>query len=70
MIINDEISYVSALTSSTLVKDKDIVRASSNGGVVLGNEQSRMTRVRQFGLYPLWTLRNLRGFGHSTRGPA
>jgi hypothetical protein len=35
-----------------LVKDEDIVRAISNDGV---------TRVRQFGLYPLWTSGNLRG---------
>jgi hypothetical protein len=32
MIINDEISYVSALTSITLVKDEDIVHAISNNG--------------------------------------
>jgi len=44
----------------TLAKGEDIVRAISNGGI---------TRVRQFGLYPLWTIGNLRGFGPSTRGP-
>jgi hypothetical protein len=25
--------------------------------------------VRQFGLYPLWTIGNLREFAPSTRGP-
>ncbi|OVE79249.1 hypothetical protein BVY00_00920 [bacterium G20] len=41
-------------------KGEGIVRAISNGGI---------TRVRQFGLYPLWTSGNLRGFVPSTRGP-
>jgi hypothetical protein len=35
------------------MKGEDIVRAISNNG---------STRVRQFGLYPLWTIGNLRGF--------
>ena len=35
------------------MKGEDIVRAISNNGI---------TRVRQFGLYPLWTIGNLRGF--------
>ena len=60
MIAFSEISYVSSLTIMTLVKDEDIVRAISNGGI---------TRVRQFGLYPLWTIGNLRGSIRSTRGP-
>ncbi len=60
MIALSEISYVSSLAIKTLAKDEDIVRAISNGGI---------TRVRQFGLYPLWTIGNLRGFDPSTRGP-
>ena len=60
MIVIYEISYVSPLASKTLAKGEDIVRAISNNG---------STRVRQFGLYPLWTLGNLRGFDLSTRGP-
>ena len=39
-------------------KGEDIVRAISNGGI---------TRVRQFGLYPLWTIGNLRGFTPSKK---
>ncbi len=45
---------------------EDIVRATSNGGenfkIIL-----EITRVRQFGLYPLWTLGNLRGFDPSKK---
>ena len=29
---------------------------------ILKTEQFRISRVRQFGLYPLWTSRNLQGF--------
>ena len=46
---------------------EDIVRATSNGGRFLSLELLKMTRVRQFGLYPLWTLGNLRGFGLSKK---
>jgi len=42
----------------TLHKGEDIVRAFSNEGY---------TRVRQFGLYPLWTIGNLRGFAPSKK---
>ena len=43
--------HTSTPNSHTLEKGEDIVRAISNNGI---------TRVRQFGLYPLWTQGNLR----------
>jgi hypothetical protein len=34
---------------------------------VLGHEHPKIARVRQFGLYPLWTLGNLREFDPSKK---
>ena len=56
---------------ATWPKEEDIVRAISNGGIKFKEQEQSLSisRVRQFGLYPMWTQGNVRESAPSTRGP-
>lgn len=54
---------------ATWPKEEDIVRAISNGGIKFKEQEQSLSisRVRQFGLYPMWTIGNLREFAPSKK---
>lgn len=54
---------------ATWPKEEDIVRAISNGGIKFKEQEQSLSisRVRQFGLYPMWTQGNLREFAPSKK---